>query len=59
MCQCSRCRVFAEIDDQAIRREIAAMWAAAIAAIAERHGLDDADALRHVRLHAINGPAVI
>jgi hypothetical protein len=58
MCQCFRCQVLAEIDAEEIRREVAAMWATAIAYVAERYRLDDADALRHVRLHAINGPGV-
>jgi hypothetical protein len=58
MCMCFRCQVLAEIDAEEIRREVAAMWATAIAFVAERYRLDDADALRHVRLHAINGPGV-
>jgi hypothetical protein len=58
MCQCFQCRVFAEIEAEEVRRERAAMWATAIAYVAERYRLDDADALRHVRLHAINGPGV-
>jgi hypothetical protein len=67
MCRCPRCRVFAEIDAEAVQREIAALsdqaalgrWAIAIAHVAERYRLDDADAARHVRLHAINGTGVV
>lgn len=59
MCQCFRCQVLAEIDAEADRREIAAMWSIATAHVAERYRLNDADALRHVRLHAINGTGVI
>lgn len=58
MCQCLQCRVFARIEadeDRRIRRE---MWAAAVAYVAQRYRLDDYDALRHVRLHAINGPGM-
>ena len=56
---CWKCRAIEEITAEEIRRERAEMWATAIAFVAERYRLDDADALRHVRLHAINGPAVI
>lgn len=59
MCRCFRCRVFAEIEAEEVRREVAAMWATAIAHVAERYRLDDADAAHHVRLHAINGTGVI
>jgi hypothetical protein len=55
---CWKCRAIEEITAEEIRRERAEMWATAIAFVAERYRLDDADALRHVRLHAINGPGV-
>jgi hypothetical protein len=54
MCQC--CQAFAKIEAEQIRRSRAEMWAIAIAHVAERYRLDDTDATRHVRLHAINGP---
>jgi hypothetical protein len=55
-CLCPDCRE--EISAAESLRERAAMWATAIAYVAERYLLDDADALRHVRLHAINGPGI-
>jgi hypothetical protein len=56
MCRDSQGRE--ETPDAEILRERAAMWAAALAYVSERYRLDDADALRHVRLHAINGPGM-
>jgi hypothetical protein len=42
-----------------LAREDFEMTAIAVAYAAERYRLDDADAARHVRLHAINGPGVM
>lgn len=53
---CWKCRVLEELIAEHVMRFRREMWATAIASVAERHGLDDADAARHVRLHAINGP---
>lgn len=59
MCQCLQCRVFARVEAEEAERVRREMWAAAVAHVAQRYRLDDADALRHVRLHAINGTAVM
>lgn len=53
---CWKCQVLEDLIAENSARFRMEMWATAIAAIAERHGLDDADAARHVRLHAITGP---
>ena len=55
---CWKCDAIEEITAEQIRRNRAEMWATAIAHVAERYRLDDADATRHVRLHAINGPGM-
>lgn len=55
MCQCLQCRVFARIEAEEVERIRMEMWFTAIAYVAERYRLDDYDAARHVRLHAING----
>lgn len=55
---CWKCDAIEAVVAEEIRSNREEMWATAIAYVAERHGLDDADALRHVRLHAINGPGM-
>lgn len=57
LCQCPVCR---EAEELARRdRDDREMTAIAIAWVADRYRLDDADALRHVRLHGINGTGMI
>ena len=54
-CDCPMCSmdpVEAEIE----RRELTAY---ALAMIAERHGLDDYDARRHLLVHAVNYPRMV
>lgn len=53
---CWKCQVLEELIAEHVTRFRLEMWATAIAYAAERYRLDDADAMRHVRLHAINGP---
>jgi hypothetical protein len=56
LCQCPVCREAAEA--ARLDREERAMLLAAIAWVAERYRLDDRDAARYLRLHAINGPGM-
>jgi hypothetical protein len=61
MCDCPTCLHRRKMAARAERlaREDFEMTAIAVAYAAERYRLDDADAARHVRLHAINGPGVM
>jgi hypothetical protein len=44
---------------EALAHERRLMWAAALSAMSERHGLDDGDALSWVLTHAINPPLMM
>lgn len=59
MCDCPTCLHRQAMALRAERRDDAEMTRVAIAWVAERYRLDDADALRHVRLHGINGTGMI
>jgi len=52
-CQCDTCREIAEAQRRASESWELVMIAAAW--MAERHGLDDDEALLHVRLHGVDG----
>lgn len=59
MCDCPTCLHRQKMAEMAERRDDMEMTRVAIAWVAERHGLDDYDAVRHLRLHAFNGTGVI
>jgi hypothetical protein len=61
MCDCPTCLHRQKRADRAARiaRDDAEMTLFALAWIAEHHGLDDTDAARHLRRHAINGTGVL
>jgi hypothetical protein len=44
---------------EALEMERRSFWVAACSAVAERHGLDDDDAVSHVLSHAINPPEMM
>jgi hypothetical protein len=56
MCDCPTCRrkMAARRD-----REDVEMTAIAVAYVADRYRLDDAEAMQHIRLHGINGTGVM
>lgn len=57
MCDCRTCR---EAEESARRdREDFEMIRVAVAYVADRYRLDDAEAMQHIRLHGIIGPGVI
>jgi hypothetical protein len=61
MCDCPTCLHRQAMRARAARiaRDDAEMTRFAVAWIAERYRLDDTDAARHLRRHAINGTGVI
>jgi|tagenome__1003787_1003787.scaffolds.fasta_scaffold20869181_2 hypothetical protein len=59
MCQCPICLEIAAAQAAEVERIRIEMWFTTIAYVAQRHGLDNTDAARHVRLHAISGPGMI
>jgi hypothetical protein len=61
-CQCAGCRMARdELDPTLYTADLEAseMIALAIAAIAERHGLDDTQALMHLKMHAGDWPGTV
>lgn len=48
-----------DLDLARLDREAREMTVIALTWVAERYGLDDADAARHLRAHAIDGTGVI
>lgn len=57
MCNCPICQEAAEAEQR--YRDDMEMTAIAVAYVADRYRLDDADAMQHIRLHGINGTGVI
>lgn len=61
MCDCPTCRHRQAMAERAARlaRDELEMTVVALAWVAERYGLDDTDAMAHLRAHAIYGTGAI
>jgi hypothetical protein len=61
MCDCPTClhrRKMALLAERLAREDVE-MTAIAVAYVADRYRLDDAEAMQHIRLHGINGTGVM